>query len=72
MDILTEKGIAKPMPLSDIQEYNERLAYQGKWLKAAVIVIGSLGTSFLLLILWLIYYVIHNNVLNNIVARCVC
>lgn len=38
------------------------------WLKLLVLVIFCL----LLYILWLTYYVISNNVINNVVARCIC
>ena len=71
MEIRTEAGIANPMPLSDLQQYNMRLAYQSKWLKFGVIVVAILGFAFLLLALWLIWYSITNDVINNIVAHCV-
>lgn len=61
MEIKTEGGIAKPMPLSDIQQNNRLLN-----MLLGVFVIWT--TIFL----WLIWYVIKNNVVNNYIAHCVC
>lgn len=72
MEIRTEDGIAKPMPLSDLQQYNKRLEYHSKVLRFGIVIGGLLGTMFLIVLMWVIWYTIYNNVLNNIVARCVC
>jgi uncharacterized membrane protein len=79
MSIKTEKGIAVGQPLSDIQEYNNQLALntakmqeQTKVLKLIIIIFGVPVIILTATFLWLIYYVMTNNVLNNIVARCFC
>ena len=60
MNLKTKNGLAEPMPLSDIQENN-------RWLKAVAVIL----LLFFAYLIWLTYYVIANNVLNNVVARCV-
>ena len=72
MQIKTPEGIADPAPLSDIQEYNKRLKYHSAVLRFGITVGGVIGCMFLIIIVWLIWYIMANNVLNNIVARCVC
>ena len=57
---LTKKGVGEPMPLTDLQVYNRRTNI-------------SLGLAIFwsLVGLWIIYYVMKHNVLNNIVAKCI-
>ena len=52
---------------ADMERYNKRLEIQAKWLKALV-ALGYLGFVYLLI---MTAYIIKNNVINNIVARCV-
>jgi len=59
----TEGGIAEPLPLSDIQENNRLL----RRLVNAIIAISAIGFIYLF---WLTYYLIKNNVVNNIVRAC--
>jgi len=66
-----KEGIGTGQTLTDLQEYNKRLEHHSKILKLGIAVGGIIGGGFLLIILWLIYHVIKNNVVNNIVARCV-
>lgn len=56
MKIKTKDGIAEPLPLSDIQINN-------RWLK----VIGFTMFLFFIYLIWLTYYIISNNVVNNII-----
>lgn len=63
----TPDGLGEGQPLTDIQEYNRRLGILSNWLKGLVVILGI----WTLIVLWLIWYVIHNGVVNNIVARCV-
>jgi len=56
----TDDGIAESMPLSDIQRNNSILT-----------ALGLILSVFFFYLFWLTYYVIKNNVLNNIVASCV-
>ena len=58
--ILTKKGLGEPMPLTDLQVYNRRTN-----------VLLGIATFWTIVGLWIIYYVIKHNVLNNIVARCI-
>ena len=51
----------------ELKRFNQRQNNQAQWLKALVL-LGYLGFMFLL---WLVVYVIRNNVVNNIVARCI-
>ena len=60
MKLKTDDGIAEPMPLSDIQRNNRILT-----------ALGLILLGFFFYLFWLTYYVIKNNVLNNIVASCV-
>tara|TARA_R100001530_G_C4234841_1_gene133681 strand:- start:266 stop:448 length:183 start_codon:yes stop_codon:yes gene_type:complete len=60
MKLKTDDGIAEPMPLSDIQRNNRILT-----------ALGLILSGFFFYLFWLTYYVIKNNVLNNIVANCV-
>ena len=64
MKIRTNEGIGEPMPLSDLQENN--LIFR-KMIKYGVI----LGYLVLIYVILMTYYIIHYNVINNIVARCV-
>ncbi len=59
MNIKTKNGIAEPLPLSDIQRNNKIL-----------VVLTTIIAGFLIYIIWLTWYIISRNVLNNIVARC--
>jgi len=68
MNIQTEEGIAKPMPLSDIQENNRRL----KNLERQQLLSNIRGYLWLALVISLLIYTKLNNILNNIVAKCVC
>lgn len=56
---------------SDLDNYNKRLELHSKILKRGIMVGGLLGVAFLALIVWIIWYVIENDVINNIVANCV-
>ena len=60
MRIKTKGGIAEPLELSDIQ-------FNNRWLK----VIAFSLFLFFCYVIWLTYYVISNNVVNNIVAKCI-
>ncbi|MEK6882253.1 MAG: hypothetical protein AABY22_21725 [Nanoarchaeota archaeon] len=60
MKIITKDGVAEPLFLSDIQINN-------RWLKALAVTMFL----FFVYVIWLTYYIIQNNVLNNIVARCI-
>lgn len=59
MEIKTKDGVSKPMPLSDIQLNNRILL--------AILV---LGWAWFLLTVIMIWYLKHNNVVNNFVAAC--
>lgn len=63
MKIKTIGGIAEPMPLTDLQENN--LIFR-KMIKYAVV----LGYLLFFYVVFMTFYIIHNNVLNNIVLRC--
>lgn len=63
MKIETKDGIGEGLPLTDIQMNN-------KLLKRLLLIILILGSLSLLYIFWLTYYIIKNNVLNNVVAMC--
>ncbi len=67
MKIKTKKGIAEPMPLSDLQRYNDAR----ELLKLAIIVFGVLGFWLLLLISWIIWKVLSSGAINNYIAACV-
>ena len=60
----TKDGKAEPQELSDLQQNNRLMA---RWIMVVGIG-GALGLSYLL---WITYYIIKHNVLNNIVSRCV-
>ena len=73
MQIKTNKGIGEPMPLTDIQEYNQRLEENTaetrrtrKGLYVVAIVMGIIGLMIISYVIWLTWYVIHNQVLTNI------
>lgn len=59
MKIKTQDGISEAMPLSDIQ-VNNRMLKSISWIMF----------FFFIYLIWLTYYVISRNVVNNIVARC--
>ncbi len=61
MEIKTEDGIGKGMPLSDIQKNNRLLN--------RLVILGWAAFAYLII---MTIYIIYNNVLNNIVAKCVC
>ena len=68
MKIQTEEGIAESLPLSDIQQNTF-------WVKVLVYVVAILtllGWSFFIYLLWVTMYIIENDVINNVVAKCVC
>lgn len=67
MEIKTPEGIGEGRPLTDIQEYNRQLKINNYVLG---LIMGALWFGGFIL-LWLIWYIIDKNVLNNIVARCV-
>ena len=64
MEIQTEEGIAKPMPLSDLQINNQRL----KALEKQQILANLRGYLWLVLVIALLIYIKYNNIVNNIVA----
>jgi len=51
----------------NIQDYNLQIA----GMKKVTILLAVILILFLMYILWLTYYVIHFNVVNNIVGACV-
>ena len=56
----SSEGVAEPQALSDVQQYNKALKF-----------IGYVMFCFFLYLVWLTYYVISHNVLNNIIGRCI-
>ena len=48
------------------EKQDERQDKQGWWLKGLVLILAI----WTLIIVWLIYHIISNNILNNIVAHC--
>ena len=77
MQIKTEKGIGEGMPLTDIQEYNIQLAKNTEALLQKnqidkfrnAIEVWKWLIIFLIITIFVVY-VKYNNILNNIVARC--
>ena len=77
MKIKTDGGIAEAQPLSDIQEYNIQLSKNTEALikkneidkQRNIIEICKWVAIFLLIIIFALY-IKYNNVVNNIVARC--
>ena len=67
MQISTPEGIGEGTPLTDIQEYNRQLKINNAVLG---LIMGAIWSGVLVL-LWLIWYIMDKNVLNNIVASCV-
>ena len=63
MEIKTKEGIGEPMPLTDIQQNN-------KLIKAVIVVFGIPLIIITTIILWLIWYIIKNNVIGNILRVC--
>lgn len=61
MEIKTEDGISKPLPMSDIQRNNK--------LVGRLILLGWIGFAYLIV---MTLYIIYNNVVGNIISRCVC
>lgn len=59
--IKTPEGLGEGMPLTDIQQNTKAI----RMLAGAIL-------SWFLLAVWLIWYIINNNVINNIVANCIC
>ena len=77
MEIKTRNGLAEGLPLSDIQENNVLLQYNTEAIldrnrieKARIVVLGIVGTGLLIYILWLTYYVMRWDVVNNVVRAC--
>lgn len=67
IEIKTNYGIAKAMPLSDIQEYNLRLKQNTN----AIYVIGFSFLGLILVIFLFLFWYVHTyNVLNHIVEKC--
>lgn len=54
--------------LTDLERNNREL----KSMRKVLWYFAGLGTAFLLLILWGIYYLISHEVINHIVERCIC
>lgn len=71
MEIKTPEGIGQGAPLTDIQEYNRRLEENTKAIVRQTMAYSLVGLLFFAAVVWLIYYVISRNVVNNIVAHCV-
>lgn len=70
MDNIT---LGEPQTLTDLERNNriiEKLAKQDARRDNIIIALVILGYLFLIFMLYLFYYVIFNNVINNIVARC--
>lgn len=57
--------------LSDLQEMKSTVNFNTRWTKRLVYVITFFGTLAFLTFYWLVYYVIKNSVLNNIVKSCI-
>tara|TARA_Y100000034_G_scaffold19360_1_gene21863 strand:- start:5635 stop:5862 length:228 start_codon:yes stop_codon:yes gene_type:complete len=70
LTIKTEEGIGTGSTLTDIQQYNKRLGNLSKWVKLGVIVGGLLGFWGMTIFTWVIWKVIKDNVVNNIVHTC--
>ena len=72
LKIFDEKGVElKGQTLSDLQQMQLSLDFNTRWTKRHVYFQAIFGIIVLLTFYVLVYYVIHNNVINNIVARCV-
>ena len=67
MHLITKDGKAEPMPLSDLQENNRLM----KKLKSRIEILAALGIIVVIYVLAMTWYIIDNNVVNNIVASCV-
>jgi len=68
---MNNEGIATLLPMSDLQEYNLKLENNTKAIDRQTISYSLIAFLFFAMIVWLIYYVMKNSVVNNIVAHCV-
>ena len=67
MEIKTEAGLTKPMPLSDLQRYNTVT----KIFKVAIALIAILGVWLLGLVTYIIYKILSTGAVNTYIAHCV-
>lgn len=65
----SKHGVSSGQELSDIQEYNASLDYNTRWTKRVVYLLLIYGTIGLSIALWLIWYVITNDVWNTTLAE---
>ena len=64
-----EKGnVGEGQTLTDLERNNKLLEQH----KKILVYFAILFTGVFAVMVWLIYYVISNSVLNNIVSNCVC
>ena len=57
MTIMTKDGVAGPMPLSDAQRFDKAVRIMNKFL--------YLAWAVFLFVVFMIFYIIYNNVLGN-------
>ena len=66
MEIKTEGGIAKPMPLTELQRYDKAI----KIIKIGLVVGGFLGFWALAILTFVVWKVLYTGAVNTYIARC--